>query len=437
MKSVLLYFPIFVILALVPVHLVQAARLNCLDGQAEAILEPRKKEFISSFLPSTKLTPAEFAQAGYGKMKSMQNMAATPGAQVMQIIQETRLADLKKFEEIAKKRQVELYERLQQTVESLKKEGTPESLIRAEKLSKIRSKDPIALGNGPHVTEVVQTFSQNEATFRKLFADLGLGLKEDEFQHAFQYLKTLAWVHDLGKTFVAEPVLEIGKKAAASGGNGFVIGRISLHELGSAAEINWLRKTKNLDEKTGNSLIRNILGHNDGSGLPGVWWNKVGHEPAMLGQYPIPDTVFAKLLAIADRGGSASLGASGGSMKITRQRLTGPGHGVFGKALLEETMVANSESAQAQIKKIAQDFKNDFGLEIESTPMVQKLLSLQKDAIHAVSAVKWNPDNVSGQILGRKFANVDEFFQIINDAEAVRSAPDFWSKAAQRPGEAL
>lgn len=124
-------------------------------------------------------------------------------------------------------------------------------------------------------------------------------------------------------------------------------------------------------------------------------------------------------------------------MKITRQRLTGPGHGVFGKALLEETMVANSESAQAQIKKIAQDFKNDFGLEIESTPMVQKLLSLQKDAIHAVSAVKWNPDNVSGQILGRKFANVDEFFQIINDAEAVRSAPDFWSKAAQRPGEAL
>ena len=321
------------------------------------------------------ITPKEYSEQFFNVMRSFEPNAATIHEEVTQIIKTTKLDDLKKIEQIARERQIVRYERLQKTISDLKKSGGEGNLARASKIQKILDHDKIALGNGPHVSEVIHHIHDNRASITAVLKKIH-AYSDQEIDHYLQYLDTLAAVHDLGKTFPDHFIAEIANHITAQGGNVFLTNRVAFHEFSSSIELEAIRMQYHIDIQTEHSLIRNILGHNDGSGLSDVFWNAVAFPEKLLGKYPLPEKLASKFLALADRGGQATLGVTGGVLKITQQELL---HKSFGRALLVETMERNAKNTIRQMREISKS----IGYEIEESPMVKDLIHAQQMTLDA------------------------------------------------------
>jgi len=403
-------------------------------------------------VPSTKLSPKEFVQAFYKKIKAMLPKVH-PKQQVEDVLNlAKKKADaLKKIEDLALKRQIDRLDKAKEKMFAL--EGDVKELIDRhialknnemvkgaqalqnkikstvgadllkdddkiykklfEEIGQLREADPIlaknlsrqlrlkkalaelpplAAGNAPHVAEVMQTIKENIATLNYVFEGLlGRTLTREEIENLMQFMRTLVAVHDLGKTFPAETVLEVARKMGAN--KEILMGHVMMHELSSAIQLQWLIQANNLGEELSPYLMRHILGHNDGSGLKHVFWNLAHSE---LGRYYKPNTVFSMLLAMADRGGQATLGLTGGVYKITKQEMLRGQK--FGRMLLEKTMKENAENTILQIKRIAERFRRLTGVDLTISPMYKDLLARQKFTKDMFSIrIQWTTET-SGKI---------------------------------------
>ncbi|MBC7396373.1 MAG: hypothetical protein H7333_02925 [Bdellovibrionales bacterium] len=366
----------------------------------------RLKEYLPPVASIEEISTKDYADHFFNWMRSLEPKAFDVKSEIQQVVSNTKLIDLKSLERIAREKQFFRYRRVQAEVARLKMLATPDAILRAGTLEKALTKDGIAFGNGPHVEEVIHNVESN---FESIAAALRTvhPYTQNELDHYFQYLKTLAAVHDLGKTFPDKLVEVAANTVAKVGGNPFVTNRIGFHEFSSAVRLKALQSQYKMDSKTVDSLIRNVLGHNDGSGLPDVFWNAVAFSEKQAGRYPLPETFASQVLALADRGGQATLGASGGVFKITRQQLSSGK--VFGKELLEETMNKNATNTIRQIQTIAKN----MGHGMDQSPMVRSLQGSQQKSLDAFQKIVWNSDQVSGVFLGKKFNTADEFLKIV------------------------
>ena len=387
------------------------------DQILSLINETRRNKKLTLVRAISESSSREYADHFFKWMRSLETRAIDTRAEVEMTVQNTKITDLKRLEQVARERQITRYQRLKREMIRLTTLGTDEARARAEILEKVLSKDGIALGNGPHVQEVISNVEINRSSILKLLDKIH-SFSKAETEHYFQYLKTLAAVHDLGKTFPDKWVETAANLIAKEGGNPIFTNRVGFHEFSSAVRLKSLEHEYQLDQKTVNSLIRNILGHNDGSGLPDVFWNQVAFPEAMLNKYPVPETLASKILALADRGGQATLGETGGVFKITNQQ-EHVFKKVFGRELLEETMNKSATNTIRQIEAIAKS----IGHGMDQSQMVKDLIQAQQNSLNAFRSIEWNAESKTGKIAGHPFESSREFFDFVN-GQGVK----FWAR---------
>jgi hypothetical protein len=96
-------------------------------------------------------------------------------------------------------------------------------------------------------------------------------------------------------------------------------------------------------------------------------------------------------------------------------------------------MVINAERTIQQIEADAAS----IGHGAEESAEVRSLISKQREAIDAYSAIRWSSDGTpSGVLAGKAFADRDGFFKIINriqkKIENETYGPDYWEREAKK-----
>ncbi len=357
-------------------------------------------------------------------MRGMEAASSTPKAHIRQILNSTTVKDLKKVEDYCITHQILIYEQMQEFVDGIQPNSTPQDRETANFFNEYLSADPYAVKNGPHVKEVIATTKRYQNSIRKTLLAIDPTLTPSELDHLIQYFVTSDSAHDLGKTFPSKIVLDVAKQAEQTGHDPYLIGRVALHEISSAVYIEYIGESLGIDPRTTGSLIRNILGHNDGSGLRQVYWNQIAHDANLLGDYPFPETLPAKFLTLADRGAQATLGPTGGVMKISAQRLRTE---KWGKEHLRQAMEVNAQNTILQMRIIIES----IGYGMDQTEMAIELIQAQERTLDAYHSIHWESET-SGTIADSHFSNASEFFHIVNDMEFHLETPgmpqDYWKR---------
>jgi tRNA A-37 threonylcarbamoyl transferase component Bud32 len=224
--------------------------------------------------------------------------------------------------------------------------------------------DPIAKGSIPHMDE-----------HRALLAKYEAELKEMGLDPA--YMNVLINAHDMGKFVPDADVL-----AAARGD--FVNGRVAWHDQSTMAYLAKVGDELGIPETKMRHLMADIMGHNDGSGLKDVFWNKVAWPN---GDYPLPRRPEGDALAFFDRVGQ---GSKTGAEKIARQ-LASQGK-PFGKAMIEEAYATNPNNTVRQLEAIADRIVERGQGTFRETDMYKDAVALQKQTADAYARVGWDGD---------------------------------------------
>lgn len=390
---------------------------------AKPALKPAAKPAKpGKYAGSSELPPEQFLQQGYAAMRD-----AAP-VTIADVTKSVNVESLKKFEQIAIDIEITRYDTARKEISKL--EGELKSLnskpvkssattARIEWIQKALTSDSMALGNGPHVVELLSQLSKYKDSFREIFEQMGMKLDDKGFDVAYQYMRTLVAVHDLGKTKPAATALALAAKT------GKPMLKLTTHELSSAEAIAKIAKMNGLDAETTNLLIRDTLGHN-GPGLPGTFWGEVAHKG--FGPDPRPTNIYGMLLRILDRAGGPTMGPTGGVQKFTNQNL---GFGQpWGKKMLEGTMGGNADKTLLQLEAIVSAIEQTYPVKISNNPLVRDSIATTKATQHAYAAIQWNVDEVSGTLAGKPFSDPQSFFNILNEKEAQISLgklkPDYW-----------
>lgn len=377
-----------------------------------------KADVSVKYTPDPTINPKKFAQDSYRMIESMGNYQPLPDDpkmrlkvmrdQIYQVLEDTDIPNLRKIKSVFIKRQITRYNEARHAIEILRDQGGATNLARANRIEKTLQDDPIATDNAPHVSEVLALLQESEPEIKDFLLEIAPELTVGQLDHIFEFEETDVAGHDIGKPFPDPNILKVAEQVEEMGCSAFITGRITFHELSSAVMIDFLGQLNHIPPKTIEALIRNILGHNEGSGLADVWWNLIGHPERVFGKYPLPNTLFALILTLVDRGAQATLGPTGGVLKIANQmeRAGRP----FDKEFLAAAMLSNAEGTQRQIREVSLR----LGISPDESRFISRLLKKQQSAIDAFKAIDWDQGNKSGTIFGKHFENKKQFFEIIN-----------------------
>lgn len=222
--------------------------------------------------------------------------------------------------------------------------------------------DPIAKGSIPHMDEHRALLAKHEADLKKMGLDPA-------------YMNVLINAHDMGKFFPDPDVL------AAAKGN-FVNGRIAWHDQSTIAYLAKVGGELGIPEAKMRHLMADIMGHNDGSGLKDVFWNKVAWPN---GDYPLPRRAEGDALTFFDRVGQ---GSKTGAEKIARQ-LASQGT-QFGKNMIEEAYFTNPNNTVRQLDAIADRIAERTQPAFRQSDMYKDSVALQKQTADAYARIGWD-----------------------------------------------
>jgi hypothetical protein len=208
------------------------------------------------------------------------------------------------------------------------------------------------------------------------------------------YFFTLVTAHDMGK-FIPDPrVLNLAQRWAQQKGlpaMGFVWGRVSWHDQSTVAYLIMLGERLGIPPSKIEHLIVDIIGHNDGSGLPDVWWNKTGWPADLMGNYSLPRNKRALYLAFLDRIGQ---GNRDGAEKIYRQLLTTHRKGDNRNApfLRFGATAAYHDNPQAtilQLESIAGRLKAEGVEDFFQAPLYRAAMDEEQGTLMAYDRLQW------------------------------------------------
>ncbi len=239
------------------------------------------------------------------------------------------------------------------------------------------AKDGLAMGSLPHIAEH-QWLSQE---FRDDIIRLGIDP---------EYYRTLATVHDMGKFLPDPSVLQLADMWQNSGrGNSFLTGRIAWHDQSTERYLLRTGESLGLSRHGTDGLIADIFGHNDGSALPDVFWNRVAWPRDRMGPYGLPKRVEGDVLTFFDRYGQ---GNAVGAEKIGRQlSMNQP----FCSATVTEAYINNPTNTMRQLAVIADRISERGTVRVGSSvnfqdfDAYQAAVKAQQDTISAASRVTW------------------------------------------------
>jgi len=169
----------------------------------------------------------------------------------------------------------------------------------ADVVASVEKGDPIAKGSIAHMEEHMQ----HVELYSEEIASMGIDLK---------YYRLLVQLHDAGKFMPSARVLE------HANGN-FLLGRIMWHDQSTADYLLNLGERLGIDASKMEHLIADIVGHNDGSGLQGIFWT------TFFPHYGMPRRLEGDVMTIFDRFGQ---GNWIGAKKIVPQSVK---EGFYGK----------------------------------------------------------------------------------------------------------
>ncbi len=149
-----------------------------------------------------------------------------------------------------------------------------------EVLASVEKGDPIAKGSIAHMDEHMR----HAEVYSEYIQSMGIDI---------HYYRLLVHLHDAGKFIPSQRVLDEAK------GN-FLLGRIMWHDQSTADYLLDLGERLGIDSSKIEHLIADIVGHNDGSGLKGIFWT------TFFPNYGMPRRLEGDILTIFDRYGQGN-----------------------------------------------------------------------------------------------------------------------------------
>jgi hypothetical protein len=224
----------------------------------------------------------------------------------------------------------------------------------------------------------------------------------------FEYYRLLVFLHDAGKYISSARVLLQALKKYEKPGQQKLFGKVAWHDQSTTDYLLDLGQRLNIDPAKMEHLIKDIVGHNDGSGLLDIFWNKV--YPG----YPLPLRLECYLLALFDRLGQ---GDWTGAAKILPQTVQTE---FFDK--VHDAYFTNPTNTIRQLEIIYQSILRLLQ-ERGHSPEAQKLLketfdeavAMQQETMDGYSRLVWSKDHktVSITFNGRTYEakTIQEFLR--------------------------
>lgn len=237
-----------------------------------------------------------------------------------------------------------------------------------EVLSSIEKGDPIAKGSIAHMDEHMR----HAELYTDYIQSMGIDIK---------YYKLLVHLHDAGKFIPSQRVLDEAK------GN-FLMGRIMWHDQSTADYLLDLGERLGIDSAKIEHLIADIVGHNDGSGLKGIFWT------TFFPHYGMPRRLEGDILTIFDRYGQ---GNWIGARKIAPSSVK---EGFFGK--VNDAYYISPGNTIRQLDAIYQRALSRLKLRHASYETMDNLKQMHEYAVAAqrktmlgYERLKWSDDRTS------------------------------------------
>ena len=316
-------------------------------------------------------------------------------AQITQQIQKNHYAELKTFS-IQPEDFIRWTKNLKYTVENgeiVKNPFTNAEIqlmmrMAESEFAKAIEKDPFAQANKAHMDEHMMHVEK----YKSLIESLGID---------FEYYKLLVFLHDSGKYIPSQRVLDLAK------GN-IILGRVVWHDQSTAEYLLHLGQKLLIDPAKIEHLIADIIGHNDGSQLKGIFWNN------MFPGYPLPNRLEGDLLALFDRFGQ---GNWTGARKILPQTVQ---ETFFDK--VENAFFTNPNDTIEQLKIIYQraqerlkEREHSKDAEKNLQEMFEYAVTAQQETLRGYNQLEWNTDRTTSSISDNErsynASNVQEFLR--------------------------
>jgi hypothetical protein len=232
--------------------------------------------------------------------------------------------------------------------------------------------DPVAVGSVRHMEEHMENVDKYKAELQQM----GINI---------EYFRLLVFLHDAGKFIPSARVLKLAN------GN-FLKGRIVWHDQSTTEYLLKIGSELSIDSKKAAHLIADIIGHNDGSGLDGIFWT------AVFPGYPLPRRLEGDLLAMFDRFGQGNFDGARKILPNTRSNV-----------FFEKVKDAYYESPantirqldliyQRALKRLEERSKIDSTINFANASQHLKKIftyavDAQKTTMEAYRKLKWSNDN--------------------------------------------
>ncbi|MCC7459791.1 MAG: hypothetical protein IT286_00690, partial [Proteobacteria bacterium] len=254
-------------------------------------------------------------------------------------------------------------------------------------------KDPMAKSFEPHMIQHMENVEEH----RELIQTLGIDYK---------YYHLLVFLHDAGKYIPSQRVLGLATQTFSDSKKQTLYGRVVWHDQSTAEYLINLGERVGIHPSKIEHLIKDIVGHNDGSQLPNIFWND------MFPGYPLPLRVEGFLLALFDRMGQ---GDWTGAAKILPQTRS--------ESFFDKVKDAYFDSPQNTIHQLEVIHRNlllllqnqthdkDAAILLQNT--FEEAVRMQQTTIDGYSRLKWTNDKKICAIKHKNVTyiatNVEEF----------------------------